>query len=131
MLEAVENGIDMMDCVHPTRIGRHGTVFTKYGRLVIKNASYSRDRRPLDECGCYVCRNYTRAYIRHLFKAGEILGQRLATYHNLYFLIKLMDDAREAIIEGRFKEFKEKFIENYTKGKENEWIRAEDFRKST
>ena len=131
MLEAIENGIDMMDCVHPTRIGRHGTVFTKYGRLVIKNASYSRDRRSLDECGCYVCRNYTRAYIRHLFKAGEILGQRLATYHNLYFLIKLMDDAREAIIQGRFKEFKEKFIENYTKGKENEWIRAEDFRKST
>ena len=130
MLEAVENGIDMMDCVHPTRIGRHGTVFTKYGRLVIKNSSYSRDRRPLDECECYVCKNYTRAYIRHLFKAGEILGQRLATYHNLYFLIKLMDNAREAIIEGRFKEFKKKFIENYTKGKENEWIKGEYYRKS-
>ena len=113
MLEAVEHGVDMMDCVHPTRIGRHGTVFTKYGRLVIKNASYSRDDRPLDECDCYVCKNYTRAYIRHLFKAGEILGQRLATYHNLHFLLKLMDDARTSILEDRFIEFKEIFIKNY------------------
>ena len=97
MLEAVEHGIDMMDCVQPTRIGRHGTVFTKYGRLVIKNAVYSKDERPLDECDCYVCKNYTRGYIRHLFKAEEILGQRLTTYHNLYFLLKLMEDARNAI----------------------------------
>ncbi len=123
MLEAVESGIDMMDCVHPTRIGRHGTVFTKYGRLVIKNQSYYRDDRPLDECDCYVCKNYTRAYIRHLFKAEEILGQRLATYHNLHFLIKLMDNARKAIKEGRFKEYKEEFIKNYTLGKEHEWIK--------
>ncbi len=123
MLEAVESGIDMMDCVHPTRIGRHGTVFTKYGRLVIKNQSYYRDDRPLDECDCYVCKNYTRAYIRHLFKAEEILGQRLATYHNLYFLIKLMDNARRAIKEGKFKEYKEEFIKNYTSGKEHEWIK--------
>ena len=123
MLEAVEDGIDMMDCVQPTRIGRHGTVFTKYGRLVIKNASYSRDDRPLDECDCYVCKNYTRAYIRHLFKAEEILGQRLATYHNLYFLLKLMNDARQAIIEKRFKEFKEEFEKNYNMGKESEWLK--------
>ena len=123
MLEAVESGIDMMDCVHPTRIGRHGTVFTKYGRLVIKNQSYYRDDRPLDECDCYVCKNYTRAYIRHLFKAEEILGQRLATYHNLHFLIKLMDGARKAIKEGKFKEYKEEFIKNYTLGKEHEWIK--------
>ena len=123
MLEAVESGIDMMDCVHPTRIGRHGTVFTKYGRLVIKNQSYYRDDRPLDECDCYVCKNYTRAYIRHLFKAEEILGQRLATYHNLYFLIKLMDNARRAIKERKFKEYKEEFIKNYTSGKEHEWIK--------
>ena len=123
MLEAVESGIDMMDCVHPTRIGRHGTVFTKYGRVVIKNQSYYRDDRPLDECDCYVCKNYTRAYIRHLFKAEEILGQRLATYHNLYFLIKLMDNARRAIKEGKFKEYKEEFIKNYTSGKEHEWIK--------
>lgn len=124
MLEAVEHGIDMMDCVHPTRIGRHGTVFTKYGRLVIKNAIYSRDDRPLDEdCDCYVCQNYTRAYIRHLFKAEEILGQRLATYHNLHFLIKLMDNARESIINKNFKEFKENFIKNYIQGKESDWIK--------
>ena len=123
MLEAVESGIDMMDCVQPTRIGRHGTVFTKYGRLVIKNKVYELDDRPLDEgCDCYACKNYTRGYIRHLFKAKEILGQRLATYHNLYFLIKLMNDSREAIKEGRFKEFKDEFIKNYTQGKESEWI---------
>ncbi len=123
MLEAVEHGIDMMDCVQPTRIGRHGTVFTKYGRLVIKNAAYSRDNRALDECSCYVCKNYTRAYIRHLFKAGEILGQRLATYHNLHFLLKLMDDSRKAIMEGNFKAFKEDFVKNYTMGRESSWIK--------
>lgn len=123
MLEAVEHGIDMMDCVQPTRIGRHGTVFTKYGRLVIKNAVYSKDERPLDECDCYVCKNYTRGYIRHLFKAEEILGQRLTTYHNLYFLLKLMEDARNAILEKRFKEFKEEFIKNYTMGKDSKWIK--------
>ena len=123
MLEAVESGIDMMDCVQPTRIGRHGTVFTKYGRLVIKNKVYELDDRPLDEgCDCYACKNYTRGYIRHLFKAKEILGQRLATYHNLHFLIKLMNNSREAIKEGRFKEFKDEFIKNYTQGKESEWI---------
>lgn len=125
MLEAIEAGIDMMDCVQPSRIGRHGTVFTKYGRLVIKNASYAEDDRPLDEgCDCYVCRNYTRGYIRHLFKAEEILGQRLATYHNLYFLLKLMKNTREAIIADRFGEYKNNFVKNYTMGKESEWIKA-------
>ncbi len=124
MLEAVEAGIDMMDCVQPTRIGRHGTVFTKYGRLVIKNASYSEDPRPLDEdCDCYVCKNYTRGYIRHLFKAQELLGARLATYHNLYFLIKMMKDARKAIKDGRFKEYKDEFINNYSKRGESDWIK--------
>ncbi|RRD39947.1 tRNA guanosine(34) transglycosylase Tgt [Leptotrichia sp. OH3620_COT-345] len=127
MLEAVENGVDMMDCVQPTRIGRHGTVFTKYGRLVIKNAVYARDKRPLDQCDCYVCKNYSRSYIRHLFKAEEILGQRLATYHNLYFLLKLMEDTRKAIFEGCFKEFKEEFIRNYTMKKESEWITPMSF----
>ena len=126
MLEAVEDGVDMMDCVQPTRIGRHGTVFTKYGRLVIKNAKYSRDPRPLDEnCDCYVCKNYTRAYIRHLFKAEEILGQRLATYHNLYFLINLMKKSREAILEKKFQEFKNDFISNYMLGSEHEWIKEQ------
>lgn len=123
MLEAVEHGVDMMDCVQPSRIGRHGTTFTKYGRLVIKNAKYSLDPRPLDEdCDCYVCKNYTRGYIRHLFKANEMLGQKLATYHNLYFLIKMMNGARDAIIDKRFIAFKEEFINNYTQGKDSEWI---------
>ncbi|WP_455514715.1 tRNA guanosine(34) transglycosylase Tgt [Pseudostreptobacillus sp.] len=123
MLEAIENGVDMMDCVHPSRIGRHGTVFTKYGRLVIKNKEYELDDRPLDIADNYVCRNYTRAYIRHLFKANEMLGQRLATYHNIWFLINLMKEARKAIEEGRFKEFKEEFIRNYTQGKNSDWIK--------
>lgn len=128
MLEAVESGIDMMDCVQPTRLGRHGTVFTKYGRLVIKNSAYSRDDRPLDEgCDCYVCKNYTRAYIRHLFKVGEILGQRLATYHNLHFLLKLMEGARNAILNERFQEYKEEFLKNYSMGKESEWIKPKIF----
>ncbi|MFK4784888.1 tRNA guanosine(34) transglycosylase Tgt [Fusobacterium sp. MFO224] len=123
MLEAVEHGVDMMDCVQPTRIGRHGTVFTKYGKLVIKNASYAEDDRPLDDgCNCYVCRNYKRGYIRHLLKAGEILGQRLTTYHNLYFLVNLMKNARKAILEDKFIEFKEEFIKNYSLGKQSEWI---------
>lgn len=123
MLEAIENGVDMMDCVHPSRIGRHGTVFTKYGRLVIKNKEYELDDRPLDVADNYVCRNYTRAYIRHLFKANEMLGQRLATYHNIWFLINLMKEARKAIEEGIFKEFKEEFIRNYTQGKNSDWIK--------
>lgn len=124
MLEAVRTGIDMMDCVQPSRIGRHGTVFTKFGRLVIKNAKYSEDPRPLDkDCECYVCKNYSRAYIRHLFKAGEILGQRLATYHNLYFLVHLMKNARNAILEDRFEEFYNEFVKNYTMGKESNWIK--------
>lgn len=123
MLEAIEYGVDMMDCVHPSRIGRHGTVFTKYGRLVIKNEKYSRDPRPLDVADNYVCRNYTRAYIRHLFKTNEILGQRLATYHNLWFLLNLVKEAREAIKENRYKEFKEEFISNYTMGLNSEWIK--------
>lgn len=126
MLEAIGSGIDMMDCVQPTRIARHGTVFTKYGRLVVKNAKYAHDKRPLDEgCDCYVCKNYTRGYIRHLFKAQEMLGARLTSYHNLYFLIKMMKDARKAIGEERFYEFKEEFRKNYTTGKESEWIKPQ------
>jgi len=126
MLEAVANGVDMMDCVQPSRIGRHGTVFTKYGRLVIKNAKYAEDPRPLDEdCDCYACRTYKRGYIRHLFKADEILGQRLATLHNLYFLIKMMNGAREAILEGRFDEYKKEFETNYNMGPKSSWIQPE------
>ena len=126
MLEAVANGVDMMDCVQPSRIGRHGTVFNKYGRLVIKNAKYAEDPRPLDEdCDCYACKNYTRGYIRHLFKADEILGQRLATYHNLHFLIKMMNGARKAILEDKFAEYKEEFEADYNMGNKSTWIQPE------
>ena len=112
MLEAVANGVDMMDCVQPSRIGRHGTVFTKYGRLVIKNAKYAEDPRPLDEdCDCYACKNYTRGYIRHLFKAGEMLAFRLAVTHNLYFYNKLMADIRLSLENDTFPEFKKQYVD--------------------
>ena len=114
LLEGVERGVDMFDCVLATRIARNGTVFTHNGRLVIRNAIYARDERPLDEeCDCYVCRNYSRAYIRHLMKAGEILGARLTSYHNLHFLIKMMEEIRQAIAEDRFVEYKKEFLEKY------------------
>ena len=114
LLEGVERGVDMFDCVLPTRIARNGTVFTKHGRLVIRNQIYARDPRPLDEdCDCWVCRNFSRAYIRHLIKAGEILGARLTSYHNLYFLLRMMDQIREAIEQDRFTEYKKEFFENY------------------
>ncbi len=98
LLEGVLRGVDMFDCVLATRIARNGTVFTTDGRLVVKNARYARDFAPLDEeCDCYTCRNYSRAYIRHLFKAGEILGAHLASVHNLRFLLRLMEKVRAAI----------------------------------
>ena len=119
MLEAVGAGVDMMDCVQPSRIGRHGTVFTRYGRLVIKSERYKEDKRPLDDtCTCHVCRNYSRAYIRHLFKAGEVLGAHLATYHNLHFLINMMREARVAIINDNFQGYKKYFTDNYLRGNE-------------
>ncbi len=114
LFEAVINGIDMADCVLPTRIARNGTVMTSHGRLTIRNAKYSRDFGKLDpECDCYTCKNYTRAYIRHLFNVNEILGLRLTTIHNLYFLIKLMENIREAIKEDRLLEYREEFYKKY------------------
>lgn len=114
LFESVERGIDMADCVLPTRNARKGTVFTAHGKLVIKNARYAEDFLPLDpECDCYVCRNYSRAYIRHLFKANEILGLRLASYHNLYFLLKLMENIRTAIENDSFLSFKDDFYAKY------------------
>jgi queuine tRNA-ribosyltransferase len=114
LIEGVIRGIDMFDCVLPTRIARNGTCMTSTGRLVIRNSQYANDYRPLDEhCDCKVCRTYTRAYIRHLVKANETFGFRLTTYHNLYFLIKLMERVRQAIREDRLLEFKEEFFEQY------------------
>ncbi|WP_077367268.1 tRNA guanosine(34) transglycosylase Tgt [Anaerosalibacter sp. Marseille-P3206] len=114
LFEAVISGVDMADCVLPTRIARNGTVLTSHGKLVIKNAQYKRDFGKLDpECDCYTCTNYSRAYIRHLFNVNEILGARLATIHNLHFLIKLMENIRTAIKEDRLLQYKEEFYKKY------------------
>lgn len=114
LIDGVLRGIDLFDCVLPTRIARNGTCMTARGRLVIRNACYARDFRPLDEhCDCYTCRNYTRAYIRHLIKANETFGIRLTTYHNLYFLVNLMRQVREAIRADRLLEFREQFFAAY------------------
>jgi len=115
LLEGVARGVDMFDCVLPTRIARNGTVFTQHGKLVVRNAEYARDFSPLDpDCDCYTCRNYTRAYLRHLIKANEILGVRLTTIHNLYFILKLMHNIRVAIDQGRFTDYKKEFLSRFT-----------------
>ncbi|MCI8637736.1 MAG: tRNA guanosine(34) transglycosylase Tgt [Coprococcus sp.] len=107
ILEAVERGVDFFDCVYPSRNGRHGHVYTKYGKLNLFNAKYELDERPIEEgCGCPACRTYSRAYIRHLLKAKEMLGMRLCVLHNLYYYNKLMEKIRSAIEEGRYSEFK-------------------------
>jgi len=114
LIEAVLRGIDMCDCVLPTRMARNGTAMTSHGKVVIKNKKYEKDFTPLDEeCDCYACKNYTRAYIRHLMKSGEILGARLMTIHNLRFLVHLMENVREAIREDRLLEYREEFYKKY------------------
>ncbi len=114
LVEGVERGVDMFDCVLGTRIARNGTVFTDTGRLVIKNAEYARDFSPIDDtCDCYACQNFSRAYIRHLFKAQEITGARLASIHNLRYLLRLMERIRAAIDEDRFAEFRRAYMSNY------------------
>lgn len=107
ILEAVDRGVDFFDCVYPSRNGRHGHVYTWRGHLNLKNASFMLDERPIDaSCGCPVCKNFSRAYIRHLLKADEILGLRLCVMHNLYFYNNMMEEIRGAIEEGRYKEYK-------------------------
>ena len=114
ILEAVERGVDFFDCVLPARNGRHGHVFTKNGKINIMNKKFELDKGPIDEgCECPACKNYTRAYIRHLFKAKEMLAMRLCVLHNLYFYNKLMEDIRKAIDEDRFKEFKEQKLKDW------------------
>jgi queuine tRNA-ribosyltransferase len=114
MLEGVAKGIDMMDCVLPTRIARHGTLMTHNGRVNIKNEKYKEDFSPLDsECDCYTCKNYTKAYLRHLYVSEEQLAQRLLSIHNLRFLISIMEGAREAIKEDRFLEYKDEVLKKY------------------
>ena len=115
LVEGVQRGIDMFDCVYPTRVARNGMAMTWTGRLVMKNAQFTHDHTVLEEgCGCYACRNgYTRAYIRHLVRANEILGLRLLSLHNLYFLQEFMRRMRQAILEDRFTEFRSDFFNHY------------------
>ena len=114
LVEGVYRGVDMFDCVLATRVARNGTAFTDRGRLVIRNAEYAHDFGPLEEgCDCYACRNFSRAYIRHLIKAGEITGGRLVTIHNLRYLLRLMERIRAAIDEDRFEAFRRDFFANY------------------
>ena len=113
ILEAVNRGIDMFDCVYPSRNGRHGHLYTHYGKININNAKYAEDDRPIEEgCGCPACRRYSRAYIRHLHKSGEMLGLRLCVLHNLYFYNHLMEEIRDAIDEGRYASFKKEMLDN-------------------
>lgn len=110
LIEGINAGFDMFDCVMPTRNARNGMVFTSFGRLNIKSARYAEDSLPIDpECGCYVCKNYSRAYLRHLFKSGEILASRLNTWHNLHYYLSLMAGARQAIAADRFADFRRDF----------------------
>ena len=114
IVEAVNLGVDMMDCVFPTRVARNGTAMTNEGRLVVRNATYAEDFRPIEEgCTCYTCRNFSRAYIRHLFKAEEVFALRLLTIHTLHFLLDFSRRIREAIANDTFPEFRERFLQNY------------------
>jgi len=114
ILEAIGSGIDMFDCVMPTRISRNGSAFTPFGRINLKNKKYTRDFEPVDRtCDCYTCSNYSAAYLKHLIKSREIFASMLLTIHNLNFIFKLVDASRDAIIAGKFKQFKKDFLNNY------------------
>ncbi len=118
IIEGVIRGIDMFDCVLPTRIARHGHAFTKYGRINLKNAKYTEDFTPIEEgCDCYACQNYTKAYIRHLIKSNETLGGRLLSIHNIRFLIRLTENLRQAIKEDRLLAFRDEFYQDYFSSK--------------
>ena len=114
IFEAVEYGVDMFDCVEPTRVARHGMALTSRGRISIKNAKFERDFTPLDPaCDCYTCRNYSRAYLRHIYKSDEVLSNMLLSEHNLRFMSKMLEDIRQSIEEDRFCEFKKEFYASY------------------
>ena len=119
ILESVDRGVDFFDCVYPSRNGRHGHVYTHKGKLNLFNQKYERDTRPVEEgCGCPACRSYSRAYIRHLLKAKEMLGMRLAVLHNLYFYNHLMLEIRDALDKGVFKEYKDNVLRSLREGEE-------------
>jgi len=112
LIEGVSRGVDMFDCVLPTRNARNGMIFTSFGKLIISHKQYREDERPLDPlCDCYVCKNFSRAYLRHLYMCKEILAMRLNSYHNLYYFINLMKNMRRSIMHGQFNQFKKKFYE--------------------
>jgi queuine tRNA-ribosyltransferase len=114
IVDSIESGIDMFDCVLPTRNARNASLFTRNGKVIIKNSEYTDDFTPVDkDCNCSTCRNYSRAYLRHLFNTGEISALRLTTIHSLYFYLELMRNAREAILSDRFVEWKMEFLEGY------------------
>lgn len=120
LLHSVYNGADMFDCVVPTRIGRNGTVTTRYGRLIVRDKASEKAYEPIDEdCTCYTCKNFTRAYLRHLIKSNELLGMRLTSYHNLHFLINLMKEAQDAIANDAYTEFYKEFMADWGSGKYN------------
>ena len=114
LFEGVARGIDIFDCALPTRLARNGTVLTRKGRLNLRNAEFARDARPIEEgCGCYTCQHFSRAYLRHLIKAGEILGLRLSSLHNVYFMVHLMAEIRQSLQDGSFASQREKFLSEY------------------
>lgn len=116
LILSVDSGVDMFDCVMPTRVARNGTLYTWQGKISIKRNEYKEDSGPLDpECDCYTCLNYSRAYLRHLFLSGEILGSRLNTIHNLHFYMKLMERARNALSEGKWPEYRDFCLTRFTK----------------
>ena len=123
IVEAVSRGVDMFDCVMPTRNARNGTVFTRDGTLVVKNAGCAHDFGPIDpDCGCATCRHYSRAYLRHLFHAGEILAHRLATIHSIYFYLETMREMRSAIMDDRFPQWRDEFLRRYRKEDESDGL---------
>lgn len=120
LLEAIDAGVDLFDCVLPTRNARNGCLFTSQGKVSIKQSRYTEDPNPLDpHCACYVCQNYSNAYLRHLFMTKELLSMSLNTYHNLFFYLSLVQQARIHILSGTFASFKKSFLESYRQGEPN------------
>jgi queuine tRNA-ribosyltransferase len=117
VIESIARGVDLFDCVLPTRNARRGTVFISTGRLVVKNAAYARDERPLDPaCDCYTCARFTRAYLRHLFATDELLGPRLASLHAVHQMVRVARDARAAVLAGRYAQYRAAFLEKFKSG---------------
>jgi len=113
-LESVEKGADMFDCVNPTRYGRNGSAFTRFGLIVVRNGKYNTDEAPIDEtCGCYACRNFSRSYLRHLFNTQEMLGPQLVSIHNVFFFVNFLKEIRKSIVAGSFFELKKNFMNNF------------------